>query len=338
MSMTPQSTTAALACLEPGARTFLERTIAADSKPLPQLGVEQSRRYMLDSQRTPFDSADTDVETRVIAGVRTIVVRPRGVAQPLPVVLYLHGGGWVLGAPETHARIAHILALQAQCAVIVVDYALAPEYRYPVALDQCYAIALDLYNNGANLGLDGTRMAVAGDSAGGNLAAALSLLAAERGEFQFALQCLLCPALDALADNPSSREFAEGFNLTAETMRWFWNQYAPNETQQSDPHVSPLHAPNDLLARVAPAWIVTAGCDILRDEAEQFGARLIAAGNAACVLRCCATIHNFLIIDDLQFSAPAIAAVSALCRALHVALHSVSASGITPEKPSERIS
>lgn len=306
--------------LEPVSRDYMERLFSENSKPLPQMSVSAAREYMQQSQRTPFANPSVEEEEREIAGVRSRIVRPVNAADVLPVILYLHGGGWALGAPETHARLVCSLAVRASAAVVVPDYALAPEHRYPQALEQCVEIVRALKADAERPGFDGNRIAVAGDSAGGNLAAALALRCAEQGIAQLALQALICPALEAEPVTASYREFATGFNLDAGTMQWFWDQYV-DRSRRGEVAASPLRASRKLLARMAPAWIVTAGCDVLRDEGERYGERLIEAGNAATVLRCTATIHNFPVIDDLRRSGPAIAATAAMGEALRVALH-----------------
>jgi acetyl esterase len=307
--------------LEPVARGFVQSLSAETAQSLEEMGVFTAREYMRRSQPTVFGKPGLCVEERTIAGVRNIVVRPAERSEHLPVVLYLHGGGWTLGAPETHVRLIQTIAAETRCAVVAPDYALAPEHPYPAALDQCYAIAQEIYSGTAGADLDGTRLAVAGDSAGANLAAALAVMAVERSGPRFALQALICPALRVQPISQSYRDFGSGMNLAAEDMQWFWKQYVPSDSQWSDPHVAPLLASIDVLSRVAPAWIAAAGCDVLRDEAEEFGMRLLKAGNYATMLRCFGTIHNFPVIDDLQTSGPAIAATAALCAALRFALH-----------------
>ncbi len=310
-----------LSKLEPAARRHVQGLREEAPLAIPEMTLAAARALMRDGQTTAMEAPSVDARTEEIAGVRVWVVRPAGCEGDLPVILYLHGGGWVLGAPETHARIAQRIASMAGACVVVPDYALAPEHPYPAALDQCYAIAKQLALVLPGSGLDGRFLAVAGDSAGGNLAAAVALRAAESREIKFQLQALLCPALQVGTTTLSYQQYGFGSNLTADAMQWFWKQYVPDATLWALPTVSPLQASQAALARVAPAWIVTAGCDVLRDEAEQYGERLIEAGNEATVLRCEGTIHNFLIIDDLQDSGPAVAATAALGQALWNALH-----------------
>jgi acetyl esterase/lipase len=298
----------------------MEKLLAEQSPSLDEMGVAGAREYMRRSQHTPLGSPQIHIRERTIAGVRCIVACPAQVEEPMPVVLYLHGGGWTLGAPETHARLIQVICTQARCAVVAPDYALAPEDPYPEALVQCYSIACEI-QRGVSKDLDSTRLAIAGDSAGGNLAAALAIMAVDKHGPQFALQVLICPALRVEPVTESYRLFATGLNLTTEIMAWFWRKYVPERSQWTDAHVSPLQAPRDLLARVPPACIVTAECDILRDEAEEYGARLLEAGNQAKIVRCTGTIHNFPVIDDLQSSEPSITATAAVCAALRSAFH-----------------
>ena len=169
----------------------------------------------------------------------------------------MHGGGWVLGGIETHARIVREVALRAEAAVVFPHYALSPEARFPVAVDQCYAAARWVQAHGSEHAIDGSRMAVAGDSAGGNLAAAVALLMVQRGGLALRLQALMCPALQASSGTSSYREFAEGLNLTREAMEWFWSQYVPDPALRYQLMTSPLQAPLADLSQVAPAVIVT---------------------------------------------------------------------------------
>lgn len=310
-----------LRSLEPAARRYMQGLLEQVCLPMQKMKLADVRAMMRESQTTAMEHASVEVQTTEMAGVRVCVVRPAGCAGDLPVILYLHGGGWVLGSPETHARISQKLALLAGANVVIPDYALAPEHPYPAALNQCYTIAKHLAAAPSGSGLDGRFLAIAGDSAGGNLAAAVALQAAQQGDIHFQLQALLCPVLQAGSVSLSYQQYGSGLNLTADDMRWFLTQYVPDMGLWELPAVSPLQASHAELARVAPAWIVTAGCDILRDEAEQYGERLIAAGNTATILRCGATLHNFLVIDDLQQSGPSIAATAALGQALWNALH-----------------
>lgn len=307
--------------LEPGARAYMERLTNEGCKPLSQLSVEVARQYMRDSQSTPLEHVSVSIETVDAADIPLTIVRPAQARGPLPAVLYLHGGGWVLGGIETHARIVREVAVRAEAAVVFPHYALSPEARFPVAVEQCYAAALWVQSHGAEHAIDGSRMALAGDSAGGNLAAAVALLMVQRGGPGPRLQALMCPVLQASFETSSYAEFAEGLNLTREAMEWFWSQYLPDAALRPRPMASPLQAPLVDLSRVAPAVIVTAECDVLRDDGEWYAHRLIEAGVAVTAMRLLGTIHNFPVIDDLQGSGPTISALRVVGDALRAALH-----------------
>ncbi|MER5202393.1 alpha/beta hydrolase [Streptomyces sp. NPDC002825] len=253
--------------------------------------------------------------------VRVRVVRPADSTGEIPVVLFLHGLGWVLGDAGTHERLVRAFALGTDAAVVFVEYERAPEARYPVAVEQCYAVAKWLGERGGELGLDGSRMAAVGDSAGGNLVAALTLLAKERGGVRLLQQVLICPVTDADFDTPSYREFADGYFLGRETMRWFWDQYLPDAGQRSRATASPLRASLEQLAGLPPALVVTSEADVVRDEGEAYAAKLRAAGVPVVSLRYQGTIHGFLVLDRLRDTESARAALLQVLDTVHVALH-----------------
>lgn len=307
--------------LEPHARSYLLLLIEAGGKPLSQLSLEAARQLMRSAQTTPLEHSSVDVETLRHEGLQMTIVRPSNSREALPAVLYLHGGGWVLGGVETHARIVRELALRVQAAIIVPEYALSPEARFPVALDQCYKAAQWLEAEGGANNIDGTRLAVAGDSAGGNLAAALCLKLVRCGGPRLRLQALLCPALQASSATNSYREFAEGLNLTQETMEWFWDQYVPDAEQRFNPEVSPVLSDTATLLGVAPALIITAECDVLRDEGERYAQLLMEAGVEVTALRFLGTVHNFPVIDELKESGPSVAGLGVIADRLRRSLH-----------------
>ncbi|MFF0074329.1 alpha/beta hydrolase [Streptomyces sp. NPDC005494] len=253
--------------------------------------------------------------------VRVQVVRPVGSVGRIPVVLFLHGLGWVLGDASTHERLVRAFASGADAAVVFVEYERAPEARYPVAVEQCYAVAKWVYERGGEIGLDGSRMAAVGDSTGANLVAALTLLAKERGEVHLVQQVLLCPVTDADFDTPSYREFAQGYYLGRENMRWFWDQYLPNARRRGEVTASPLRATLEQLTGLAPALVVTGEADVVRDEGEAYAAKLRAAGVAVVSMRYHGTIHDFMVLDPLRETYAARAALVQALDTVHVALH-----------------
>jgi acetyl esterase len=224
------------------------------------------------------------------ASVAVRVYRP-SVGRRLPLVLYAHGGGWVTGSLESHDRLCRILASHLQAVVIAVDYRCAPEHVFPAALDDVALAWRWARANAQNLGADGACFAVAGDSSGGNLAAALTLRLRADGAPQPQLQLLLYPALDSTCSRNSYREFATGFNLRGEQMAWYWDAYRSGAAHDA-PELSPLAAAS--LADLAPAIVVIAENDVLRDDGLEYAQRLEAAGVPVQLIRCEGMIHGFL--------------------------------------------
>jgi acetyl esterase len=209
----------------------------------------------------------------------------------LPALVFFHGGGWVVGNVESHDTVCRHLAVRAGCVVVSVDYRLAPEHKFPAAVEDCIAATEWVAANAASLGIDAQRLAVGGDSAGGNLAAVVSLIARDQGAPRISCQLLIYPALDAAMAQPSIERFAEGYLLTRATMRWFYDQYLRTPEDAADWRVSPFAAPD--LRGVAPAFVLTAGYDPLCDEGDAYAARLAAAGVAVIHRRFAEQIHGF---------------------------------------------
>ncbi|MGW1158663.1 alpha/beta hydrolase [Streptomyces sp. NPDC002519] len=253
--------------------------------------------------------------------IRVRIVRPVGLDRPLPVALFLHGLGWMLTDATEHGHLIADIALGAEAAVVVPEYDRAPEARYPVAVEQAYAVARWITDHGEERGLDGNRIAVVGASAGANLAAALTLLAKERGGVRLVQQVLLCPVTDAAMDTESYRDFAEGFFLGREAMRHFWHQYVPDPADRFRNTASPLRATDAELAGLPKALIVTAEADVLRDEGEGYAARLRRAGVSVVSVRYHGTVHGFLLFESLRGSDASRAARIQTMDTLHAALH-----------------
>ena len=210
----------------------------------------------------------------------------------LPVLVFFHGGGWVVGNIETHDTVCRHLAVRAECAVVSADYRMGPEHRFPAAVEDCVAATDWVAANAAALGADPGRIAVGGDSAGGNLAAVVSLIARDRARPRLSYQLLIYPATDAGMSHPSIERFAEGYLLTRSTMRWFYDQYLRGPADIADWRVSPLRAPD--LKGVAPAYVLTAGYDPLCDEGDAYARRLAEAGVPVQHRRIDGQIHGFI--------------------------------------------
>lgn len=225
------------------------------------------------------------------SALRARLYRPSA-AGDLPLVVFFHGGGFVLCDLETHDPLCRSLARASGCALVSVEYRLAPETRFPGPLEDCYAATADLATRAAELGIDAARIAVCGDSAGGTLAAVVAILARDRAGPRLAYQVLINPATDLAGESASAREFAEGHLLTGEMMRWFHDCYLGDRRQAANPLASPLRAPD--LAGLAPATIITSEYDPLRDEAEAYAHRLRAAGVPVVARRYLGMLHGFL--------------------------------------------
>ncbi|WP_436527268.1 alpha/beta hydrolase [Actinoplanes sp. HUAS TT8] len=299
--------------LEPAAEQF-----ARDSEH-PFDGDPARMRKVLEAAQTrdgvPLPEAA--IEELTIAGgpsgrVRIRLVRPLTSQNQdqIPAILYAHGGGWVVGDATTHERLTRDLAVQSGAAVVVVDYSRSPEARYPIAVEEVYATLEWVAVHGAGHGLDPCRIAIAGDSSGGNLAAAVTIMAKQRSGPILAGQVLFYPVTDASFDTDSYHQFAEGYWLRRDMMPWFWEQYAPDVPARAEITASPLRATTGQLAGLPPALVIVAEADVLRDEGEAYAAKLRAAGVPVTAVRYQGTIHDFVMLDVLRETAAAKAATS----------------------------
>jgi acetyl esterase len=248
------------------------------------------------------------------------LLRPAGEKGELPMLVYLHGGGWVLGDFETHKRLVQELTLAVGCAVVFPEYPLAPEAPFPAAVEATLAFLEWIVLHGPKLKLDISRIALAGDSSGGNLATVLAVLAAQRGSPAICFQALLYPVAGCDSRLESYSQFGGGFFLDTSLMEWFWHQYVPNERDRQNPRACPLLTPVEALAGAAPALVITAECDILRDEGEAYARRLAEAGVRTTAWRALGTVHSFLLANGLARSAPAMSAFQLLASQLKTAL------------------
>jgi acetyl esterase/lipase len=303
--------------LEPAAQQIADAT----SKPpfLYELGPDGARKVLDDIQAAPIEKPQVD-ETWItvpaeVGAVPVRIVKPLGATGPLPVVLYVHGGGWVLGNAGTHDRLVRELAVGTNAALVFVEYDRSPEAHYPVAIEQAYATARWIVHEGHPQGLDGSRLAVAGDSVGGNMTAALTLLAKQRGDVTFVHQSLYYPVTDAAQDTDSYHEFADGPFLTAKGMAWFWDAYLPERDKRSEITASPLRASLDQLAGLPEAFVIVDENDVLRDEGEAYARKLTEAGVRTTSVRFNGIIHDFLMLNPVRGTA---ATTAALEQAIHI--------------------
>ncbi len=298
----------------------------AESLGLPayqDLSPTEARRQMLD-QAPPVQpnlSVKKVVDRRIPGPDGDIPIRLYYPADdaPFATLVYFHGGGWVIGDLDTHHGFCHALAKSSGCLVVAVDYRLAPEHRYPAAVEDAYAATQWIAENSELIQADPDRLAVCGDSAGGHLAAVVSLMARDRKGPRIDLQVLIYPITDCSFDTPSYEENREGYMLTRDLMKWFWNHFINDESEADDPYVSPLRAKN--LCDLPPALILTAGYDPLRDEGEAYGRRLQEAGVNVTLSRYPGMIHAFIrmtaVLDKANDALDEVA--GALRRAFNIA-------------------
>jgi acetyl esterase len=310
--------------LETAAQEFSDAT----SQPpfIYQLNPDTAREVLEDVQRSEIDKPDVDIEDITVPGgphdhIAVRLVKPAGASGILPVILYIHGAGWVLGSPQTHDRLVRNLSVGAGAAVVFPDYRRAPEAQYPSQIEEAYTTAQWIVEHGAEHELDASRLAIAGDSVGGNMTIAVTLMAKQRRGPSFAAQLLYYPVTDAAMDTDSYEEFAEGYFLTAPGMAWFWDQYLPDTSRRDDILASPLRATTDDLSDLPPALVINGEADVLRDEGEAYATKLRAAGVSVTATRYAGIIHDFVMLHPLAETNAARAATTQGAAFLHTALH-----------------
>jgi acetyl esterase len=312
--------------LEPEAQAFADLLAAASGPPLSTLSLDDARAVLDQAQSGRVDLAPAEVEEHTIPGgpggtVSLTVVRPMERNGSLPAVVYTHGGGWVLGNFATHERLVRDLTEQTGAAFVFVNYTRSPEAQHPVAIEEVYATVRWVAEHGAELGLDGDRIAVAGDSVGGNMTAAVTLLAKERGGPAIRYQALLYPVTNAAFDTGSYDAFAEGPWLTRMAMQWFWDAYLPQATMRADVTASPLQATIEQLRGLPPALVITDEADVLRDEGEAYGRKLRQAGVDVTAIRYQGVFHDFMMLNALAETNAYRDATAQTARALKTALN-----------------
>ncbi|MEU5144250.1 alpha/beta hydrolase [Streptomyces sp. NPDC021139] len=310
--------------LEPAAAAFAEAT--ANPPYLFDLAPAEGRKAVDEVQSGDITKPDVDEEWITVSGgptgsVRARVVKPAGAEGTLPVILYIHGAGWVFGNAHTHDRLVRELAVGVDAAVVFPEYDLSPEARYPVAIEQNYAVAQWIVAEGATKGLDAGRLAVAGDSVGGNMTAALTLMAKERGDVTLVQQVLFYPVTDASFDTASYHQFATGYFLRRDGMQWFWDQYTTDEAERAQITASPLRATTEQLTGLPPALVITGEADVLRDEGEAYANKLREAGVPVTAVRYQGVIHDFVMLNALRETHAAEAAINQAVTVLRTALH-----------------
>lgn len=290
--------------LEPAAKELAEAT---DPHPrIYEVPPEQGRAILADLQsdtsvpRPDVDEEWVDVDAGEWGTVRTRIIRPKGVTGPLPVLIYIHGAGWVFGDDKTHDRLFRELTVGAGAVGVFPVYDRAPEAKYPTQVEQNYAVGQWVLKHGAEHDMDTSNIAVTGESVGGCMSTVFALMNKDRGGIDLKAQCLLYPVTDAGFDTPSYAQFAEGYYLTRDGMKWFWDAYTSDPSQRSEKYAAPLQASLEELKGLPPTLVITDEADVLRDEGEEYANKLREAGNDVTSVRVAGMVHDFLLLDSLR--------------------------------------
>ena len=308
--------------LEPAAQQVAD----AFSKPpfLYEMAPADARKVLEDAQssvqvaKPAIDEEWITIPSQA-GDVRVRIIKPQSATGMLPVILYMHGGGWILGNAGTHDRLVRELAVGAGAALAFVEYPNAPEAHYPTQIEQGYAAAQWVTHNGAAKGLDASRMAVAGESVGGNMTAALALMAKQRGDVSFVQQSMFYPVTDAAMNTATYDQFATGYYLSRKEMEWFWDAYTTDPAQRAEITASPNHATLEQLKGLPPTFLCVDEADVLRDEGESYAAKLRAAGVPVTTVRYDGTIHDFMLLNALSDTKATRAAIREATAQLHAA-------------------
>jgi len=290
--------------LEAKTQAFIDALSAQGGKPIYELSYDEARKVLEDAQAGNVTPLPADVEEKVLpvgptGQVSVRIYRPKGTKAPLPVVMYFHGGGWVLGSKHTHDRLLRDLVTGTHAAFVFVNYTPSPEAQFPVPVEQDYAATKYIAEHGKDFGFDTSRLAVAGDSVGGNMVAVVTQLAKERKGPAIRYQVLFYPVTDASLAQESYEEFANGPWLTRAAMEWFWDAYAPNKEDRKKVTASPLSATAERLKGLPPALVIVDENDVLRDEGEAYARKLMQAGVEVTAVRFLATHHDFVMLNAL---------------------------------------
>jgi acetyl esterase len=310
--------------LEPAAQEFADAT--ANPPQLYDLPVDEGRKMVDSVQDGDIPAPPVDITDLMIPGgpsgqVSIKVFRPQGAPGVLPVLLFTHGAGWVFGDAHTHGRLVAELATRAGAAAVFTNYSLSPEAKYPTALEEIYAVLGWIAGHGAEQRLDPARIAVAGDSVGGNMTTAITIMAKQRGGPAIAAQLLYYPVTDANFDTGSYLQFATHYWLTRQGMQWYWDQYTTDPAARAQITASPLRASLEDLAGLPQALVIVGEADPLRDEGEAYAAKLRSAGVPVTAVRFGGIIHDFVMVNALRDTHAAKSATQMGGEFLRTALH-----------------
>lgn len=295
-------------------------------KPLYKLSPQEARNVLGNLQKKTYEDIDANVTDRDIftaqgGNIDVRIIRPRGKEEKLPVILYIHGGGWVMGDKETHDMLVKKLAIGTNSVVIFPNYSHSPDSHYPIALDQIYGLLEYICNNPDDFNTDSNKIVIAGDSVGGNMAAAITLRAKKEDGPKILFQALFYPVTNADMDTKSYEAFKDGPWLTKKAMEWFFDAYAPDKKERNSIYISPLKATFEDLQGLPPALVITNENDVLRDEGEAYARKLDEADVEVFSVRVNGTHHDFMILNALSQTEPAKGAINLACKIIKDVLH-----------------
>lgn len=311
--------------LEKITQDFVKALEAKGGEPLYKLTPPKAREVLEEAQAGPIKKPDVKVEELSIEGpngdVSIRIMRPFRSNGELPVMMFFHGAGWMLGSPATHDRLCRELVEGTNAALVFVDYKRSPEAKFPQAIEEAYAATKYISENGVKHSLDTSRMVVVGDSVGGNMTIAVTMKAKENKNPKILAQVLFYPVTNGELTSGSYQEFADGPWLTKPAMEWFWNNYLPDLTIRKEPLASPLNASIEQLKGLPPALIITDENDVLRDEGEAYASKLMEAEVPVTAVRYIGTIHDFVMLNALANSKATRSAIDLAISFIKQALH-----------------
>ena len=291
--------------IEVQTKAFLKELNSGDGKPMETMTPDEARQVLVGAQKSvQVNLSGIDVMEKTITQdgltVKLYVVRPEGVKEELPAFMFFHGGGWVLGDFPTHQRLVRDLVVHSGMAAVFVEYTPSPEAKYPVAITEAYVATKWVAENGADINVNGKKLAVVGNSVGGNMAAAVALMCKEKKGPELSFQVLLWPVTNASFDTDSYHQYANDRFLTRNMMIWFWDNYTTDESARQDIFASPLRASLDQLKGLPPALVQVAENDVLRDEGEAYARKMNQAGVPVSLIRCMGMIHDYGMLNPLS--------------------------------------
>ena len=300
---------------------FVNEIESENSTPLYELTAQEARDFLKNLQSKTCKKIEADITEIDIEGVKTFIVRPQNNTEKLPAVLYLHGGGWVMGDEYVFDNLIRKIANCSDTVVVFPQYSPAPEAQYPQQINEAYSVLNYIYNNAEKLNIDKNKIALMGDSAGGNMATVLALKSKDEKGPKIKFQLLLYPVTNADMDTDSYEKFSDGPWLTKKAMEWFWNSYVPEDAARNNKYISPLHADLEDLKGLPSTLIITVENDVLRDEGEAYARKLDNAGVDVINVRINGTIHDFMMLNALSETEPVKGALKIICSVLKSELY-----------------